>query len=45
MPPMSEGIVLIDNELYLIFESASTYYKMYTKDKVSSIIKLNINEC
>lgn len=40
IPSMSEGISLIDNELYIIFESASTYYKVYTKDKVSSIIKL-----
>ena len=40
LPPMSEGIVYLNGDLYVIFESASSYYKIYTNDKIDSIIKL-----
>lgn len=40
IPPMSEGIVYLDNDIYIIFESASSYYRLYTHDKIDSIIKI-----
>ncbi len=40
IPPMSEGIYYLDNEIYIIFESAASFYRIYTRDKVDSIVKL-----
>lgn len=40
LPPMSEGIVSINKDIYVLFESASTLYKYYTANKVDHILKL-----
>lgn len=42
MPPMSESLELVDDNLYIIFESASNLYKFYTHDKINYIVELNI---
>lgn len=35
MPPMSEGIAFVDEEIYILFESASRLYSWYTHDRLS----------
>lgn len=42
LPPMSEAIVFVDNCLYVLFESASNYYKWYTHDSVNYIAKMKL---
>lgn len=32
MPPMSEGVALVDDEYHILFESASRFYSWYTRD-------------
>lgn len=39
MPPMSEEIVNVENNLYILFESASNLYQTYALDKVDTILK------
>jgi len=41
MPPMEESITLIDDKIYLIFESASIYYKFLLKYKTDGIVIIN----
>lgn len=43
LPPMAEGISLIDTELYILFESSSNLYKHYTKYKVDNIYKTTLS--
>lgn len=40
LPPMSEGIVFINNSIYILFESYSNLYKYYTYDKLNYIMQL-----
>lgn len=35
MPPMSEGIVLVEDNYHILFESASRLYSWYTSDRLS----------
>ena len=44
LPPMSEAIVSVDDSLYVLFESASNYYKWYTHDSVNYIAKMKIKK-
>ncbi len=44
IPSMSEGIMKIDNNLYILFESNANLYKYYTKDKTNQIYILNRKE-
>lgn len=36
MPPMSEGITLVEDNYYILFESASQLYSWYTSDRISN---------
>lgn len=42
LPPMAEGIEIIDNELYVVFESASNFYRYYTNNKTDFIYKTKL---
>lgn len=42
IPPMAEGITIINNELYIIFESASNLYKYYTPYQTDKIYKITL---
>ena len=42
IPPMAEGITTINNELYIIFESASNLYKYYTPYQTDKIYKITL---
>jgi hypothetical protein len=44
-PPMVEGIENVNDNIIVLFESSSNYYKFYTKDIISSVLELkNIGE-
>ena len=42
MPPMSEGMYVSGKKLYVVFESASTYYKENRLYPIDRVIALNL---
>ena len=42
LPPMSEGVFFKNNQIYVLFESASNYYRIYTHDSIDYITKVDL---
>lgn len=42
-PCMSEGIDLVNNKIYILFESASKKYKVFTRTRTKNVYTININ--
>ena len=42
-PPMAEGISIIDNKCYVLFESGSDLYKWYTLNRINDVIEITID--
>ena len=42
-PPMLEGIELVNNKIYMVFESGANNYKYYTHYKVNGLYTLSLN--
>lgn len=41
-PPMTEGIEIIDDEIFILFESAANYYRYYVPNQLDNIYKMKL---